>query len=222
MITGPWEYDYLSNISFLGRDMGKLMISSVGLWVCKAKQSLNNWCGSFATAAVTIITTFFANDTDFENLEERIKFAKAMLTRKHFLYGQNRSTDSKAWSRLWRSPFVLQMFTHHFNYIQGWVEVPTLDIKLRGPRTALTLSCTAVHIISHYAHCCTQSGTVSNNNILFEMIKLGNVWNTVIPKGTQYKFNDTVWGAMTRWFWSPSRDSLRNNSHLWLKKPINL
>ncbi|KAI5987023.1 hypothetical protein EDD15DRAFT_2372742 [Pisolithus albus] len=159
-----------------------------------AKQSLNNWRGGFATAPVAVITTFFANDPDFENVDERIEFAKAMLTRNRFLYGQNRGTDSKVWSGLWRSPFVLQTFAHHFNYIQGRAEVPTLDIELGGPRTALALSCAAV---------CRMLTLVSNNNISFEMIKLGNVWNAVIPKGTQYEFNDAVWGATTRRFLEP-------------------
>ncbi|KAF9218845.1 hypothetical protein BS17DRAFT_770428 [Gyrodon lividus] len=47
----------------------------------------------------------------------RIEFAKAMLKKNHFLFSQNKGTDSK--SRLWRSPLVLQTFAHHFNYIQG-------------------------------------------------------------------------------------------------------
>ncbi|KAI6014377.1 hypothetical protein EDC04DRAFT_2609024 [Pisolithus marmoratus] len=33
-LYSTWEYDYLGNISFFGRDMGKLMITSMGLWVC--------------------------------------------------------------------------------------------------------------------------------------------------------------------------------------------
>ncbi|KAI6136012.1 hypothetical protein F5141DRAFT_1059273 [Pisolithus sp. B1] len=143
-----------------------------------AKQSLNN-CHHY----------FFANDADFENLEEHIEFAKAMLIRNHFLC-QNRGTDSK----LWRSLCILQTFAHHFNYIQGKVEVSTLDIELGGPHTALALSCTAV---------CQVLTLVSNNNISFGMIKLRNVWNAVIPKGTQYELNDAVWGATTRHFFEP-------------------
>ncbi|KAF9238352.1 hypothetical protein BU15DRAFT_75286 [Melanogaster broomeanus] len=87
-----------------------------------AKQSLNNWRGGFATAAVAVITTLFANDVDFEDAAQCIEFAKAMLKKNRFLFSQNKGTDSKAWSGLWRSPLI----------------------KLGGPRTALALSCAAV------------------------------------------------------------------------------
>ncbi|KAF9226995.1 hypothetical protein BS17DRAFT_806975, partial [Gyrodon lividus] len=165
-----------------------------------AKQSLNNWRGGFATAAVAVITTLFANDVDFSDAAQRIEFSKAMLKKNHFLFSQNKGTDSKAWSRLWRSSLVLQTFAHHFNYIQGQADVPTLEVKL----------------------VCRMLMLVSNSDVSFEAAKLGNVWTAVIPKGTRYEFNDTIWGSTTRHFWSQSRNCPRNNSCSWLRKPIDL
>ncbi|KIN95141.1 hypothetical protein M404DRAFT_166585 [Pisolithus tinctorius Marx 270] len=46
-----------------------------------AKQSLNNWHGGFATAAPAVITTFFANDTNFKDPKRCVEFAKVMLKR---------------------------------------------------------------------------------------------------------------------------------------------
>ncbi|KIJ58800.1 hypothetical protein HYDPIDRAFT_33813 [Hydnomerulius pinastri MD-312] len=162
-----------------------------------AKQSLNNWRGGFAAAAVAVITTLFANDVDFEDAAQRIEFAKAMLKKNCFLFSQNKGTDAKAWSGLWRSPLVLQTFAHHFNFIQGRVDVPTLDTELGGPRTALALSCAAV---------CRVLTLVSNDNISFEAAKLGNVWTAVISKGMRYEFNDAVWGSTTRRFLEPIKE----------------
>ncbi|KIL00126.1 hypothetical protein PAXRUDRAFT_75210, partial [Paxillus rubicundulus Ve08.2h10] len=44
-----------------------------------AKQSLSNWRGGFAAAAVTIITAFFAQDPDFKDAKQHAEFATAML-----------------------------------------------------------------------------------------------------------------------------------------------
>ncbi|KAF9233391.1 hypothetical protein BU15DRAFT_80144 [Melanogaster broomeanus] len=159
-----------------------------------AKQSLNNWRGGFATAAVAVITTLFANDVDFGDAAQRIEFAKAMLNKNRFLFGQNKGTDSKAWSGLWRSPLVLQTFAHHFNYIQGRVDIPSLEIELGGPRAALALTCAAV---------CRMLTLVSNDNISFETV---NVWAVVVPKGMRYEFNDTIWGSTTRHFLEPIKE----------------
>ncbi|KAI6044797.1 hypothetical protein EDC04DRAFT_2639816 [Pisolithus marmoratus] len=162
-----------------------------------AKQSLNHWRSGFAAAAVAIITIFFANDVDFEDAAHRIEFSKAMLKRNRFLFSQNKGTDSKAWSGLWRSPLVLHTFAHHFNYVQGRADVPTLDIELGGPRTALALSCAAV---------CRMLTLVSNNNVSFETASSGDMWTAVIPKGIQYEFNDVVWGPTTRRYLEPIKE----------------
>ncbi|KAF8835143.1 hypothetical protein BDN67DRAFT_1015800 [Paxillus ammoniavirescens] len=65
-----------------------------------AKQSLNNWRGGFATAAVAVITTLFANDVNFEDSVQRIEFTKAMLMKNCFLFSQNKGTDFKQ-ANLW-------------------------------------------------------------------------------------------------------------------------
>ncbi|KAI6101178.1 hypothetical protein F5141DRAFT_1065945 [Pisolithus sp. B1] len=92
------------------------------------KQSLNNWCGGFATAAVAVIATFFENNADFEDPEEH----------------KAQTLSLQAWSGLWRSLFMLQTFTHHFNYVQGQPEVPVLEVELGGPHAALALSCAVI------------------------------------------------------------------------------
>lgn len=52
----------------------------------------------------------------------------------------------KAWTGLWRSPFVLQTFAHHFHFVQGSVEVTNLPFEQCGPRGALALACAAVSL----------------------------------------------------------------------------
>ena len=43
---------------------------------------------------------------------------------------------------------MLQTFAHHFNYIQGQIDIPTLDSELNGARAAFALSCAAVGMVS--------------------------------------------------------------------------
>ncbi|KIK78165.1 hypothetical protein PAXRUDRAFT_164714, partial [Paxillus rubicundulus Ve08.2h10] len=94
--------------------------------------------------------------------------------------------DQQVWSGLWRAPFVLQMFAHHFNFIQGRVGVANLDkeFKLAVPHTVLALACAAV---------CRMLMLVSNKHITFKSSNLDNIWTAVIPKGNQYEFNETIW-----------------------------
>ncbi|KAG6380002.1 hypothetical protein JVT61DRAFT_10577 [Boletus reticuloceps] len=60
-----------------------------------AKQSLNVWRSGFASAAMSVFTTFFANNEGFNDQSRRIAFAKAMLKRNRFLYENNKGVDSK-------------------------------------------------------------------------------------------------------------------------------
>ncbi|KIJ06885.1 hypothetical protein PAXINDRAFT_19912, partial [Paxillus involutus ATCC 200175] len=106
-----------------------------------AKQNLRIWRTGFAAAAVTVITAFFAHDSDFKDAEQRTEFSAAMLKKNRFLFEQNCGLDKKTWSGMWRSPFVLQTFAHHFNFIQGCIEIPQLNGKLGG--TALALAAAA-------------------------------------------------------------------------------
>ncbi|KIK93835.1 hypothetical protein PAXRUDRAFT_12408 [Paxillus rubicundulus Ve08.2h10] len=184
-----------------------------------AKQSVNNWHGGFAATAISVVATFFAHDPDFGDPSQHIEFSKAMLKKNQFLYNQNRGVDSKAWSSLWRALFVLQAFAHHFNYIQGQAEVPSLDNEVEGPHTALVLACVAVcHILT----------LVAENKVVFQPSGLGNMWTTVIPKGNQYKFNHTVWGATTCCYLDPIKDLSHEHFALFveetqkfIKKPVS-
>ncbi|KAI6006920.1 hypothetical protein EDD15DRAFT_2190587 [Pisolithus albus] len=208
-----------------------------------ARQSLNNWRGGFAAASMAVITTFFANDVDFEDSEQRVDFAKAMLKRNRFLFSQNRGTDNKTWSGLWRAPFVLQTFAHHFNFIQGRMEVPDLSGKLTGVAkfiapiimNALECRCELVSLIgikSHYHGCkffgtgprtalalacaavCRTLTLVAENHITFKSSSSTGMWTAVIPKGNQYEFNDTIWGAATRRYLEPIKGLSEENFSL--------
>lgn len=53
---------------------------------------------------------------------------------------------------MWRAPFVLQTFAHHFNFIQGYVDLPDVMAEPDGARGALALACAAVsHALSSFA-----------------------------------------------------------------------
>ncbi|KAI5984034.1 hypothetical protein EDD15DRAFT_2375581 [Pisolithus albus] len=159
-----------------------------------AKQGLNNWRAGFAAAAVAVITTFFAHDADFDDLTTRIKFAKAMLKKNRFLFSQNRGTDNKTWTGLWRAPFILQTFAHHFNFIQGHTDVPMLSEDFSEPCTALALASAAV---------CRTLSLIAEGHMSFKITQPGDVWTAVIPKGGQFEFGEAVWGAVTRRYLEP-------------------
>ncbi|KAG8213917.1 hypothetical protein J3R82DRAFT_10662 [Butyriboletus roseoflavus] len=141
-------------------------------FIQQTKQNLNDWRAGFAAAAIIVLTTFFATDADFNGPESRIY--------------ENQGLDKKNWSGLWRAPFILQTFAHHFNFIQGHIEITEFGTGL--PQTALALSCAAV---------CRALTLVANNNITF----VG--WLATTQKGSQFEFNENVWGSMTRRFLQP-------------------
>ncbi|KAF8415956.1 hypothetical protein L210DRAFT_3656892 [Boletus edulis BED1] len=181
--------------------------------------ALNNWHSGFAAAAIAVITTFFANDADFTNSITHTQFAKAMLQKNRFLFSESRGTNKKAWLGLWRGLFMLQTFAHHFNFIQGRVRVVALDKELVGPCTVLALACAAVS---------RMLTLVANDNIMFKSDP-GNsngVWTAVIPNGSQYEFNETVWGPSMRRYLKPIQNLTEENFTLvieetqkYLKKP---
>ena len=43
------------------------------------------------------------------------------------------------WTGLWRALFMLQTFAHHFNYVQGQIDIPTLKSELNDSCAALAL-----------------------------------------------------------------------------------
>ncbi|KAI5995420.1 hypothetical protein EDD15DRAFT_2195446 [Pisolithus albus] len=142
-----------------------------------AKQGLNNWWAGFAAAAVAVITTFFTHDADFDDLTT-----------------QNRGTDNKTWTGLWRAPFILQTFAHHFNFIQGHTDVPMLSEDFSEPCTALALASAAV---------CRTLSLIAEGHMSFKITQPSDVWTAVIPKGGQFEFGEAVWGAVTRRYLEP-------------------
>ncbi|KAI5984733.1 hypothetical protein EDD15DRAFT_2367099 [Pisolithus albus] len=162
-----------------------------------AKQGLNNWRAGFAAAAVAVITTFFAHDADFDDSTTRVEFAKAMLKKNRFLFSQNRGTDNKTWTGLWRAPFILQTFAHHFNFIQGYTDVPMLNNDFSEPCTALALASAAV---------CRTLSLIAEGHMSFKITQPGDVLTAVIPKGGQFEFGEAVWGAVTRRYLAPIKE----------------
>ncbi|KAI6167361.1 hypothetical protein EDD17DRAFT_1751931 [Pisolithus thermaeus] len=163
----------------------------------QAKQGLSNWHARFTAATEAVITTFFAHDVDFEDSTPCMKFADAMLKKDQFLFGQNRGTDNKTWTGLWRALFILQTFAHHFNFIQGHADISTMYNDFSGLCTALTLASAAV---------CRTLSLVAEGHMSFKMTQPGDVWTAVLPKGGQFEFSEAVWGMMTRRYLEPIKE----------------
>ncbi|KAG9309052.1 hypothetical protein JVU11DRAFT_11071 [Chiua virens] len=177
-----WDAVYEQNIEHT--------ITSNGAVFHIAKQNLNNWHAGFAAAAIAAITAFFAEDDDFLDSVERVRFAEYMIKKNHFIFILSNGDNRDTWSVMWRSPLVFQTFAAHFNFIQGQKKVVALEKELHGPRGALALACTAVSSILPY---------IINGHILFtqEETKHGIVWSASVKKGSHLEFNKTVWGDKT-------------------------
>ena len=51
---------------------------------------------------------------------------------------------------------------------------------------------------------CRTLTLVANNDMTFNSTQFGDtMWSAIIPKGSQYEFNENIWGATTRWFLAP-------------------
>ncbi|KAI5982360.1 hypothetical protein EDD15DRAFT_2202949 [Pisolithus albus] len=92
------------------------------------------------------------------------------------------------WTGLWRAPFILQTFAHHFNFTQGHADISTVYNDFSGPRTALALASAAV--ICH---------SKRPSQAMY-------IWTTVLPKGSQFEFGEAVWGMMTRRYLEPIKE----------------
>ncbi|KAG2132523.1 uncharacterized protein EDB93DRAFT_1056147, partial [Suillus bovinus] len=131
-----WNYIYRGKI--------RHEISRSGAVLKVAKQRLMEWRGGFSIAACSILTAFFAQDTDFLDPAAREDFSRAMLKHNRFIFRDNSGLVPKDWTGMWRSPFVLQTFTSHLNFTFGRVEVPDLDTESISVRAAFALAVTAV------------------------------------------------------------------------------
>ncbi|KAI6029821.1 hypothetical protein BKA83DRAFT_105681, partial [Pisolithus microcarpus] len=114
-----------------------------------------------------------------------------------FLFSQNRGTDNKMWTSLWQAPFILQMFAHHFNFIQGYTDIPMLNNYFSEPCTALTLASAAV--------CCTLS-LIAEGHMSFKITQPHDVCTAVTPKGGQFEFGEAAWGTVTRCYLAPIKE----------------
>ncbi|KAI6015825.1 hypothetical protein PISMIDRAFT_117094, partial [Pisolithus microcarpus 441] len=114
-----------------------------------------------------------------------------------FLFSQNRGTDNKTWTGPWRVPFILQMFAHHFNFIQGYTDVPMLNNDFSEPCTALALK--------GLPHSLTVS-LIAKGHMSFKITQPSDVLTAVIPKGGQFEFGEAVWGTVRRRYLAPIKD----------------
>ncbi|KIK37998.1 hypothetical protein CY34DRAFT_91716, partial [Suillus luteus UH-Slu-Lm8-n1] len=169
-------------------------ISSSGAVLKVAKQHLMEWRGGFGVAACSILTAFFAQDTDFLDPEACKEFSQAMLKQNRFIFRDNAGLTPKAWTGMWRASFILQTFASHLNFTYGHVGIPNLDTEAIGARAAFTLAVTAV---------CRILQLVVDGNITFEITGDGDIWTPVIKKGKQFAFSKPVWSPMTQKFMQP-------------------
>ncbi|KAI5985951.1 hypothetical protein EDD15DRAFT_2200330 [Pisolithus albus] len=103
-----------------------------------------------------------------------------------------RGTDNKTWTGLWRAPFILQTFAHHFNFTQGHADISTIyNDDFSGPRT----------VYGAYLVMSLFSGHMS-----FKTTQPGDVWTAVLLKGGQFEFGKAVWGTMTRCYLEPIKE----------------
>ena len=57
---------------------------------------------------------------------------------------------------------------------------------------------------------CRTLTLVANNDMMFNSTQFGDtMWSAIIPKGSQYKFNENIWGATTRRFLAPIQQRMR-------------
>ncbi|KIM64471.1 hypothetical protein SCLCIDRAFT_114970, partial [Scleroderma citrinum Foug A] len=140
-----------------------------------AKQRLNEWQSGFAAMVIMILATFFIHDPDFHDPQEREK---------------NHGPDSKLWTGIWHSPFVLQTFASHFNFISGHAEIPELDSEKVVPHVALALAATAV--------CHAFSLAACGELHLRCFAETGMTWEVTVPDGESYGFNIQTWGKTSR------------------------
>ncbi|KAG1869707.1 hypothetical protein C8R48DRAFT_771096 [Suillus tomentosus] len=208
---GPGDHelrDVMQNIwdhIYKGRIEHK--ISSSGAVLKVAKQRLMEWRGGFGVAACSILTAFFAQDTDFLDPEACKEFSRAMLKQNRFIFRDNAGLTPKAWTGMWRASFVLQTFASHLNFTYSHVGIPDLDTEAIGVRAAFALAVTAV---------CRILQLVVDGNITFDIVSEtrskctkatktgdGDIWTSVIKKGEHFAFSKPVWGPMTQKFMQP-------------------
>ncbi|KAG1863683.1 hypothetical protein F4604DRAFT_1929091 [Suillus subluteus] len=156
-----------------------------------------------------------ASDTTYETDQEHTEFAKFWLEDNHFLFSDVSSDDPEicvvaAWSGMWQSTFMLQTFTAHLNYTQGWMEIPALNSKDEIMQASLALSAGVVkhtlYLLSvgsmsftitvatgkgnKKAANTTRKGKASASN--------GDIWEAVI--GENESFSELLWGYDTCMF----------------------
>ncbi|KAG1745009.1 uncharacterized protein EDB91DRAFT_1246526 [Suillus paluster] len=199
IIQDIWDHIYKGKIEH--------EISSSGTVLKVAKQCLMEWRGGFGVAACSILTAFFAQDTDFLDLEACKEFSQAMLKQNHFIFRDNAGLAPKAWMGMWKASFILQTFASHLNFTYGHVEIPDLHTKEISVWATFTFAVTAV---------CRILQLVVDGNMTFKIISEtrakrtkatktdnGDIWTPIIKKGEQFAFSKPVWGPMTQKFMQP-------------------
>ncbi|KIN94285.1 hypothetical protein M404DRAFT_35229 [Pisolithus tinctorius Marx 270] len=162
------------------------------------KQHLNKWRSGFAATALMVIATFFIQDTDFHDPKQREDFAAAMLHHNHYLFSGNEDINHKMWTGIWRSPFVLQTFASHFNFVAGCSQIPKLDSEKITAQAALALAATAIAAHGNLQLKKLMSGSKPQKHAVLLKGDSGVTWEVIIPDGEPYGFNFQMWGETTR------------------------
>ncbi|KAG1844847.1 hypothetical protein DFJ58DRAFT_843940 [Suillus subalutaceus] len=158
-------------------------ISRSGAVLKVAKQRLMEWRGGFGVAACSILTAFFAQDTDFLDPAAREDFSRAMLKHNRIIFRDNLGLVPKDWTGMWRSPFGLQTFTSHLNFTFGRVEI--LDLDTREHYSSLMGTSLSKSFKNPAGKC---KGAKTDG---------GDIWTPIITKGEQFAFSKPIWGHMT-------------------------
>ncbi|KAI5980710.1 hypothetical protein EDD15DRAFT_2205361 [Pisolithus albus] len=104
------------------------------------------------------------------------------------------------WTGLWRAPFILQTFAHHFNFTQGHADISTVYNDFSGPRTALALASAAVY--GAYLVMSLFSGHMS-----FKTTQPGDVhMDHCSPERGPIRVRRSCLGTMTRRYLEPIKE----------------
>ncbi|KIK34769.1 hypothetical protein CY34DRAFT_17484 [Suillus luteus UH-Slu-Lm8-n1] len=128
-----------------------------------ASQRMTKWWGGIASVSIGMITSLVASDKAYSTEDGCSQLGKFWLEDNCFLFANISADDKQDFTRMWKSPFILQTFAAHLHYILGAIEIPTLDgDNSQHPGAALALAAVAVkHAFM----------LLAENSITFEIIE---------------------------------------------------
>ncbi|KAG2106173.1 uncharacterized protein F5147DRAFT_653929 [Suillus discolor] len=163
-------------------------------------QRISEWRSNFGSTGIVIILDFLTRNSDCDPVE----LAESLVTSYTFLF---ENPDDPNPLTVYRSPFVLQLLgTAHLNAINGYVEVPKLDmhaLAMRGMSGVISLSAAAIErALNMFAkkHLKVKEVLAAGSGKL--TIKLPKVLNKATGKmtNTPFLFSEARWTKATKSF----------------------